>query len=156
MNNALRAACRSRIFSSVTNSLNSFGSVDHSNSTSQQGTVVKISVLKLTIATLVASSGILSALTVRADVLYSATLVKVYTQSTTDSDAHLIMVDVALPSACDLNRMYIAAEDKQLYAAALANYLSGRKVDLVWFPNSAPKTATGHLAGLTCRVVSIF
>lgn len=115
-----------------------------------------MSVRKLTITALIASSSVLSALTAQADVLYSASLVKVYTQSITDSDAHLIMVDAALPSACNLNRMYIATEDKQLYAAALANYLSGRKVDIVWFPNSAPKTATGHLAGLTCRVVSIF
>ena len=117
---------------------------------------MSISVRKTTIATLVAASGIFSSLSARADVLYGATLVKVYTQSSADSDAHLIMVDTSLPSACNANRMYIAAEDKQLYAAALANYLSGRKVDIVWFPNSAPKTASGHLAGLTCRVVSIF
>jgi len=112
-------------------------------------------VCKTSIATLIAI-GILGAPTARADVLYGATLMKVYTQSIADSDAHLIMVDATLPSACNLNRMYIAVEDKQLYAAALANYLSGRKVDIVWLPNSTPKIASGHVAGLTCRVVSIF
>jgi len=116
---------------------------------------VKISVRKTTIAALIAS-GMLGPLTARADVLYGATLVTVYTQSIADSDAHLIMVDATLPSACNANRMYIALEDKQLYAAALANNLSGRKVDIIWFPDSAPKSATGHLTGLTCRVVSIF
>jgi len=117
---------------------------------------VKISVRKTTIATLIACGSVLCSLTARADVLYGATLVKVYTQSVADSDAHLIMVDTTLPSACNANRMYIAIEDKQLYAAALANNLTGRKVDIIWFPNSTPKTASGHYAGLTCRVVSIF
>jgi len=116
---------------------------------------MKVFMRKTAIVTLLAS-GILGSLTARADVLYGATLVKVYTQSIADSDAHLIMVDAALPSACNANRMYIALEDKQLYAAALANNLTGRKVDIIWFPNSAPKSATGHLTGLTCRVVSIF
>lgn len=117
---------------------------------------MKSSITKKAGATLIACVGMFCGSAAWADVLYGVTLLKVYTQSTADSDAHLIMVDAALPSACNANRMYIAMEDKQLYAAALANNLSGRKVDIVWFPNATPKNAAGHLAGLPCRVTSIF
>lgn len=90
------------------------------------------------------------------DVLTGVRIVKVYAQSRLDSDAHLIMIDQTLSSLCNANRLYIDKDDKELFASALANYMADRPVDVVFVTNSAPRTAAGHLAGITCRVVSIF
>lgn len=46
--------------------------------------------------------------------------------------------------------------DKELFASALANYLADGPVDVMFDINGEPNTAAGHLAGLSCRVVSIF
>jgi hypothetical protein len=91
-----------------------------------------------------------------ADILTGVRILKVYAQSRQDSDAHLIMIDQAISSACNANRLYIEINDKELFASALANYMADRSVDVVFVTNSAPKTAAGHTAGLTCRLVSIF
>lgn len=90
-----------------------------------------------------------------ADVLYGVQISKVYSQSRLDSDAHLVQVSQAI-SGCSGNRLYIDINDKELFSSALANYVAGKNVDMVFFTNGAPKTALGHVAGITCRLVSIF
>lgn len=91
-----------------------------------------------------------------ADVLYGVQITKVYAQSRFDSDAHLIQVNQTLSSACSVNRLYIDMNDKELFSSALANYIAGKPVDIVFAMNGTPKTAAGHTSGITCRVVSIF
>lgn len=91
-----------------------------------------------------------------ADVSYGVQIVKVYAQGRAESDAHLIMINQTLSSVCNNNRLYIEINDKELFAAALANQLSGRTVDLIYTTAATPKTAAGHLSGLPCKVLSIF
>jgi hypothetical protein len=91
-----------------------------------------------------------------ADVLYGAQVVKVYAQSRAESDAHLIMINQTLSSVCNSNRLYIEINDKELFATALASYMSGRTVDLIFTTTADPKSAAGHLAGIRCKVLSIF
>lgn len=91
-----------------------------------------------------------------ADVLTGVRILRLYAQSRMDSTAHLIMIDRTINSICDANRLYIAIDDKELFASALANYMADRPVDLVFVTDSPPKTAAGHLSGITCRLVSIF
>ena len=91
-----------------------------------------------------------------ADILSGVQIIKVYAQSRLDSDAHLIQVDQTLISTCNANRLYIDINDKELFSSALANYIAGKPVDIIFFTNGAPKTAAGHIGGITCRVVSIF
>lgn len=91
-----------------------------------------------------------------ADVIYGVQITKIYAQSRLDSSAHLIQVGQTLNSACHWNRLYIEINDKELFSSALANYIAGKTVDIFFETNGAPKTAAGHLTGLTCRVVSIF
>lgn len=50
----------------------------------------------------------------------------------------------------------IAIGDKELFGAALSLYLAGRTVDIIYTASAAPKTAAGHVAGLQCKVMSIF
>jgi hypothetical protein len=88
--------------------------------------------------------------------VYGAQITKVYTQSRLDSTAHLIQVDHTLNGGCSSNRLYIDLDDKELLSSALANYIAGRQVDLMYFTNGAPKSISGHIAGITCRLVSIF
>ena len=76
-----------------------------------------------------------------ADYLSDLTIVKQFTQSSLDSNAHLIQVDKTLPAQCDGNRIYIPIEDRELYSAALANYISGQKIDLIYVLNGSPKIA---------------
>lgn len=90
-----------------------------------------------------------------ADVLYEVQITKVYAQSRLDSDANLIQVSQTL-SGCSANRLYIDFDDKELFSSALANYVAGKNVDIIFVTNGAPKVASGHVAGLTCRLVSIF
>jgi hypothetical protein len=91
-----------------------------------------------------------------ADVLTGVRILRVYAQSRMDSTAHLVMIDRTISSLCDANRLYIEINDKELFASALANYMADRPVDVVFVTDSPAKTAAGHLAGLTCRLVSIF
>jgi hypothetical protein len=91
-----------------------------------------------------------------ADVLTGAQIVKIYAQSHLGSDAHMIQVDQTLSSVCNANRLYIDFDDKELFSSALANYLAGKPVDIIFTTTGAPRTASGHLAGITCRVISIF
>jgi hypothetical protein len=79
----------------------------------------------------------------------------VYAQSRLDSEANLIQVSQTL-TGCNMNRLYIDFDDKELFSSALANYLAGKNVDIIFVTNGTPKTAAGHIAGLTCRVISIF
>lgn len=90
-----------------------------------------------------------------ADVLYGVQITKVYAQSRLDSDANLIQVNQAI-SGCYGNRLYIDFDDKELFSSALANYVAGKNVDIIFVTNGEPKNAYGHLSGLTCRLVSIF
>lgn len=89
-------------------------------------------------------------------VLYSVSLLKVYTQSKLDSTAHLIQIDKSINSICSNNRLYIDINDKELFASALSNYLAGRRVDIIYQIDAPPKSIAGHIAGFTCRLVSIF
>jgi hypothetical protein len=91
-----------------------------------------------------------------ADVLYGARITKIFTQSRLDSDAHLIQVDQTLDTACNANRLYIALEDKELFAAALAYYVAEKPINAVFFTNGAPKTVAGHIDGIPCRLTSLF
>lgn len=72
--------------------------------------------------------------TARAEVVYDAMIIKVFTQSRLpgESDAHLIQLDQTISSVCSANRVYIAFEDKELYAAALAYYMAGKPVSLTY------------------------
>jgi hypothetical protein len=54
------------------------------------------------------------------------------------------------------NRAYIAAADKSLYSVALAAALSGKSVSFIYDDNHAPATFPGHVAGLVCRVISMW
>lgn len=93
----------------------------------------------------------------RADVVYDATILRVFTQSRLpgESQAHLIQLDKTISSVCSWNRIYIAFEDKELYSAALANYIAGKPVSVTFQTDAEGKTAYTHVS-TTCRVISIF
>jgi hypothetical protein len=91
-----------------------------------------------------------------ADVLYNVTIDAVYAQSRSGSDANLIRVSAALPTQCNTNRLYVLFDDKELFASALANYIAGKPVHIIFVTNAAPVVAVGHLGGLTCQLISIF
>lgn len=90
-----------------------------------------------------------------ADTLYSVKITKVYTQSRAESDAHLIQLDRTIEAVCSGNRLYIDLADKELYAAALTLYLSGKPVDVIYIPAAVPRTAAGH-TNIPCKVISLF
>lgn len=96
-----------------------------------------------------------AAFSTRADVVYDATILKVYTQSRAESDAHLIQLDQTISSVCSWNRIYISFEDKELYSAALASYMAGKPVSVTYQTDAPEKTAYSHVT-TTCRVISIF
>jgi hypothetical protein len=95
--------------------------------------------------------------TARAEVVYDAMIIKVFTQSRLpgESNAHLIQLDQTISSVCSANRIYIAFEDKELYAAALAYYMAGKPVSVTYQTDGAGKTAYTHVS-TTCRLISIF
>ncbi len=92
----------------------------------------------------------------QAEVLYGVTITKVYAQSRLDSDAYLVQINQTLPAVCNSNRLYINMDDKELFSSALANYIAGKNVDIIYNTTSSPKNVAGHLSGLTCRLISIF
>ena len=93
----------------------------------------------------------------RAEVIFGAHITKLYAQSRVESTAHLIQVNQTISnSACDANRLYIDLNDKELFATALANYLQGRAMDIVYNTNSPSKYAAGHVNSIPCRIMSIF
>jgi hypothetical protein len=91
-----------------------------------------------------------------ADVLSGVLFSRVYSQSRADSTAHLVQISQPLPAPCNLNRLYIDINDKELLASALMHFSMGKSVDIVYQIDAAPRSAAGHIAGLTCRLVSIF
>jgi hypothetical protein len=93
---------------------------------------------------------------VMADSVFATEIVKVYTQSHDGSAAHMIMISATLPSICNNNRLYILFEDKELLASALANYIAGKPVDILYTTTASPVTISGHVGGFTCKLISIF
>ena len=91
-----------------------------------------------------------------ADVLSGVAFSRVYSQSRADSTAHLVQINQTLPTQCNLNRLYIDINDKELLASALMHYSMGKSVDIVYQTDAAARNAAGHISGLTCRLVSIF
>ena len=93
----------------------------------------------------------------QADTVIDTQITKVYVQSQSDgnSNAHLIQIAATTSSTCSWNRLYIDFADKDLLASALANYLAGNAVSVLYTTTATARTAGGHVT-TTCRVTSIF
>ncbi|TDF42314.1 hypothetical protein EYS14_05670 [Alteromonadaceae bacterium M269] len=92
----------------------------------------------------------------QAAALFNVEITRVYTQSKSGSDAHLVQVNTTLPEQCNANRLHIVMEDSELYSAILANSLANNRVSIIYVTDATPVNVAGHLANHTCHLISVF
>lgn len=89
--------------------------------------------------------------------LFSVKIEAIFAQSQDESSAHLIQISGMADNLCpNGNRLYIDINDKALFAAALTHRISGTVVHVLYVTNAAPVNIGGHVAGVTCKAISIF
>jgi serine protease inhibitor ecotin len=92
----------------------------------------------------------------KAETIMETQILKIYAQSHEGSGANAIQLAATLPTQCSMNRVYVAFEDRELLASALAYMLSGKPAGVIYTTSAAPKDISGHMGGLSCKLISIF